>query len=301
MKKTFLFMLLQLLLFQYAGAEIHFKRDQINIDAFDYWALPGYVNIGLIQGLKMESDMEDRYFNITFQPLAPANPPAALSPCIGARAIIFYQPSRKVKQKIAFRESFIMSDENSKTSILPISDPLEKILSYKDVESTPDGIRRLSARKATAVENEYRWLMSIAPGAVDIVDADTVVNYNELIPLLVSSAQELTAKVEQQNEQISRLQNLLAAKKANMNRGKIISCAPNPTSDIVEVTFRLNDSVKDYAIYLVDFSGIISNRMTISHDDDVISISLSGKRAGTYHLVLTAEGKTADTYTIIKK
>lgn len=293
-------MLLQLLLFQYAGAEIHFWRDQINIDADTSWARPGFINIGQERGLKMESDMTDRYFNISFMPRTHLEP-AAKSPCIGARAIIFYQPSRKVKQKIAFRESFVLSDENSKTSILPISDPLEKILSYKDVESTPDEIRRLSARKATAVENEYRWLMSIAPGAVDIVDADTVVNYNELIPLLVSSAQELTAKVEQQNEQISRLQNLLAAKKANMNRGKIISCAPNPTNDIVEVMFKLEDSVKDYAIYLVDFGGIISDRMTISSDDEVISLSLSGKRAGTYHLVLTAEGKTADTYTIIKK
>lgn len=301
MRKVFLYMLLQLLLFQYAGAEIHFWRDQINIDADTSWARPGFINIGQERGLKMESDMADRYFNITFQPLTLLDSPAALSPCIGARAIIFYQPLRKVKQKIAFRESFVLSDENSKTSIQTISDPLEKILSYKDAESTPDGIRRLSARKATAVENEYRWLMSIAPGAVDIVDADTVVNYNELIPLLVSSAQELTAKVEQQNEQISRLQNLLAEKKACMNRGKIISCAPNPTSDIVEVTFRLNDSVKDYAIYLVDFSGIISDRMTISSGDEVISLSLSGKRAGTYHLVLTAEGKTADTYTIIKK
>ena len=62
-----------------------------------------------------------------------------------------------------------MSDEKSKTDIRSLSDPMEKILSYKDVESTADGIRRLSARKATAVENEYRWLMSIAPGAVDIV------------------------------------------------------------------------------------------------------------------------------------
>lgn len=300
MRKVFLYMLLQLLLFQYAGAEIHFWRDQINIDADTSWARPGFINIGQERGLKMESDMTDRYFNISFMPRTHLEP-AAKSPCIGARAIIFYQPSRKVKQKIAFRESFVLSDENSKTSIMPISDPLEKILSYKDVESTADGVRRLSARKATAVENEYRWLMSIAPGAVDIVDADTVVNYNELIPLLVSSAQELTAKVEQQNEQISRLQNLLAAKKANMNRGKIISCAPNPTNDIVEVMFNLEDSVKDYAIYLVDFGGIISDRMTISSDDEVISLSLSGKRAGTYHLVLTAEGKTADTYTIIKK
>ena len=293
-------MLLQLLLFQYAAAEIHFWRDQINIEADSSWARPGFVNIGLQRGLKMESDMTDRYFNVSFMPRTHLEPPAK-SPCIGARAIIFYQPLRQVKQKIAFRELFVLSDEKTKTNIQPLSDPLDKILSYKDITSTAVGNKRLSAKNNSAVENEYRWLMSIAPGAVDIVDSDTVVNYNELIPLLVSSAQELTAKVEQQNEQISRLQNLLAEKKAGMNRGKIISCAPNPTSDIVEVTFKLNDSVKDYAIYIVDFSGIISDRMTLSHDDTVISLSLSGKRAGTYHLVLTADGKTADTYTIIKK
>lgn len=300
MRKVFLYMLLQLLLFQYAGAEIHFWRDQINIDADTSWARSGFINIGQKKGLRMVTDNIDRYFNVSFQ-RSLNDPAAAKSPCIGTRAISFYFPSRGYKLNMACREAFLMSDEKSKTEIRPLSDPTKKILSYKDAESNGDGIRRLSARKATAMENEYRWLMSIAPGAVDIVDSDTVVNYNELIPLLVSSAQELTAKVEQQNEQISRLQSLLAEKKANMNRGKIISCAPNPTSDVVEVTFRLNDSVKDYAIYLVDFSGIISDRMTISRGDDVISLSLSGKRAGTYHLVLIAEGKTADTYTIIKK
>lgn len=300
MRKLFFIVLLQLLLPQYGDAEIHFRRSQIDIDADTARTLPGFINVGLTKGLKMESDVTDRYLNLTFQ-TSMSDESAVKSPCIGTRALTFYNPYGKSKLNIACREAFLMSDENSKTDIRPLSDPLGKILSFKDAASADGGKRRLSARNSTAKENEYQWLSAIAPGAVDIIDSDTVVNYNELIPLLVSSAQELSAIVEQQNEQIARLRNLIAQKKANMSIGKIVTCSPNPTNDMVTVTLRLNNANHDYALYIADSNGIISDRRSLTADDTVISLSLSGKRTGTYHLVLTADGKTADTFTLIKK
>lgn len=300
MRKILFIVLLQLLLPQYGDAEIHFRRSQIDIDADTAWTLPGFINVGLTKGLKMESDVTDRYFNLSFQS-AMSDESAAKSPCIGTRAIIFYLPSRGYKQNIACREVFLMSDENSKTDIRPLSDPLEKILSFKDAASADGGKRRLSERNSTAKENEYQWLSAVAPGAVDIIDSDTVVNYNELIPLLVSSAQELSAIVDQQNKQIARLRNLIAQRKTNMNIGKIVTCSPNPTNDMVTVTLRLSGADHDYALYLADSGGIISDRRILTADDTAISLSLSGKKAGTYHLVLTADGRTTDTFTLIKK
>jgi len=285
-----------------AFAEIVYTPTRLDIDAEAEWALPGFMNIGLKRGLSMTSNNVDQFFRIGFYDSA--TEPAKLSPCIGARAIVFYYPGYNLKQEIACREVFTMSDMRFKKEITPLTSSLSNILSLYNtqnrIKSRANGVG--TSQKPKSKELEYAWLQSIAPGSVSVIAGDTVVDYNELIPLLVRSVQELSGTIEELDQQIERIRTAVNEKKLTGNQlGKIIVCSPNPTSDDVAVTLSMPQMSGSYRLISTDFNGSVVSSIDCVPDISTVTVPLSGFKSGIYHITLMYNSSVCDTYRIIKK
>lgn len=130
------------------------------------------------------------------------------------------------------------------------------------------------------------------------------INYMEIIPLLVQSIKELTAKVEELGDGGH------AAKSANhatdINNAEttdVLSLAqnvPNPFSTTTSIAINVPEATRSAALFIYDMTGKQIKQIEISERGNVtISVTSEGLPAGMYLYSLIADGKVASTKRMI--
>lgn len=145
------------------------------------------------------------------------------------------------------------------------------------------------------------YLRNLAPNCVVVADNDTLINYNEIIPVLVKAIQEMNAESAQLDDDIKSVKMFLQAKKGQQSKyGKIISCQPNPTINDVAASYELYSDISNPTISLFNSSGVPISTVDLIESTGTVSISVEKYPSGIYYLVLTNGGAALDSYRIIK-
>ena len=259
--------------------------DPISIDTrFD-------VNIGLPNGLIMLGSNLDRFFKLY---IPNSYNGIASSPCIsGNNAISFYYREDNHKQWIYCREAFVMSDANFKSDIQPMGSMLNIIT------QTPQKSRMMNQSQSLK-KREFEYLSSIIPNGINIIDGDTIINYTELIPVLIQATKELREESARQEQEILELKQLISQHKSKINKlNKFISYTPNPATTQIAFTFNIVNS-DNTKIVIADFNGNVQITQMLSVGQTQAEISIDQLQKGFYHAILIVNNIPQDVAKIIK-
>lgn len=135
-------------------------------------------------------------------------------------------------------------------------------------------------------------------------DGSKVINYMEMIPLLVQSINEL-------NAEILELKQALDEKAKAGSRGttdidesiaiqnKLYQNVPNPFKEQTIIRFSLASDVKDAAIYIFDMTGKAIKKLPISQGQDSVSVGGYEFGEGMFLYSLIVNGQEIDTKKMI--
>ena len=271
-------------------ASIIFTPNKLSIDPISSGTIYG-INIGLPNGMIMTGNNLDQQFKLHI-PFSQGG--IASSPCIsGNGAISFYYKEYSHKQWIYCREAFIMSDIDYKSDIQPI-DSMLKIVTRTTSKS------RTAKHSQSLGNREFEYLSSIIPNGIEIIDGDTVVNYAELIPILIKATQELKEESERQEKEISELQQRISQNKNKSNKlGKILSYTPNPATSQIIFTYE-TPNCNNAQIIITDLNGNVHTTQKLQKNQNQTEITIDQLQKGFYHAILTIDNTPTDVVRIIK-
>ena len=131
-------------------------------------------------------------------------------------------------------------------------------------------------------------------------DGSKVINYMEMIPLLVQSINELSAEIEVLKGQTSEG----AAKKtrsttdmqvSSRSQNKLYQNTPNPFKEQTIIRFSLADDVQDAAICIFDMTGKAIKKLPVSSGMESVSIGGYELGEGMFLYSLVVNGQEIDT------
>lgn len=139
-------------------------------------------------------------------------------------------------------------------------------------------------------------------------NGDKAVNYMELMPYLVEAIKEQNSIIKDQQTQINDLKSQITENFKAQNQDlieltntKIISVSPNPSSDLISVSFNVEESVESAKLQVHDLNGNVISSLNISDRENNITRTLQkdnfGK--GIYVVSLVINGKSIDTKKIV--
>ena len=271
-------------------ASIVFTPNKLSIDLISPDINYG-INIGLPNGLIMTGSNIDCFFKLH---IPYSQNGIESSPCIaGNSAISFYYKEYNHKQWIYCREAFIMSDIDYKSDIQPI-DSMLKIVTRTTSKS------RTAKHSQSLGNREFEYLSSIIPNGIEIIDGDTVVNYAELIPVLIKATQELKEESERQEKEISELQQRISQNKNKSDKlGKILSYTPNPATSQIIFTYE-TPNCNNAQIIITDLNGNVHTTQKLQKNQNQTEITIDQLQKGFYHAILTIDNTPTDVVRIIK-
>ena len=131
-------------------------------------------------------------------------------------------------------------------------------------------------------------------------DGNKVINYMEIIPLLVQSINELSAEIAE-----LKLASEVKAKAATRGttnieealtpRSKLYQNTPNPFKERTIIRFSLADDIQDAAICIFDMTGKIIKKLPISLGQDCVSVGGYELGEGMFLYSLIVNGQEIDT------
>ncbi len=274
-------------------SQIIYRANQLDIEIDSSKTKPGYLNIGIPNGLFAQGSTDNQCFKIHI-------PETSLSsPCIGKNTISFYYEAYGMKQTIHFREAFILSDAKYKRNIKTLTSVSDRFFSSEDVMNLKSGNRIID--KENVKEKEYLWLKENFPSTVSIVDNDTLIDNAQVVSLLFAVYQDLSDKAEIQAEKINDLkQQVYSLGKTADNSAEILSCSPNPAISSINVKYLIPEDSKKYNLELFDKNGYKIKLIKADAYTDNADMDISGMEKGVGYVVLTADGKVVDVVRIIK-
>jgi len=134
-------------------------------------------------------------------------------------------------------------------------------------------------------------------------DGSRAINYIELIPILVQSINELSARIENmENTDVAMSRpsaDVAAVESATAQKIQLYQNTPNPFSERTTIRFTLPDDTQNAYIYIFDMQGKMQKQIPI--DATMQSITLNGYElsAGMYIYSLVVNGKEMDTKRMI--
>ena len=136
------------------------------------------------------------------------------------------------------------------------------------------------------------------------VDGSKVINYMEMIPLLVQSINELNAKIEvlegQSSEGTTKKTRSATNKKASSHsQNKLYQNTPNPFKEQTVIRFSLADDVQDAAICIFDMTGKAIKKLPVSSGMESVSIGGYELGEGMFLYSLVVNGQEIDTKRMI--
>ena len=135
-------------------------------------------------------------------------------------------------------------------------------------------------------------------------DGSKAINYMEMIPLLVQSINELSAKIEilegQTSEGTAKKTRSATNKQASsLHQNKLYQNTPNPFKEQTIIRFSLADDVQDAAICIFDMTGKTVKKMPISSGMESVSIGGYELGEGMFLYSLVVNGQEIDTKKMI--
>lgn len=132
-------------------------------------------------------------------------------------------------------------------------------------------------------------------------DGSKAINYMEMIPLLVQSINELSAKIEVLEGQTSEK----AVRKARSttdiqgsvlsSQNKLYQNTPNPFKEQTIIRFSLADDAQDAAICIFDMQGKMLKKFSVSSGTDRVTINCYELGQGMFLYSLVINGQEIDT------
>ena len=141
-------------------------------------------------------------------------------------------------------------------------------------------------------------------------DGNVSINYIEMIPLLVQSINELSAKIEElENGNNDDDFVLMSKERGNatdineVDETEVLSLSqnrPNPFSESTTIEVTVPESTRTAAIFIYDMSGKQEKQISISERGKVsVSVTSEGLTPGMYLYSLIADGKVVSTRKMI--
>ncbi|WP_231477995.1 T9SS type A sorting domain-containing protein [Xylanibacter brevis] len=163
-------------------------------------------------------------------------------------------------------------------------------------------IQKLS-KKHYALDAEQ--LESLFPDLVyEQEDGTKVINYMELIPLLVQSIGELNERINKLSQQ-KDYGVQFARSASDIDEEKTVTSAslqqntPNPFSSQTKIRFTLPDNTRNAYIYIFDMNGKMQKQIAIDSSMDSVTINGYELAAGIYLYSLVVNGQEIDTKRMI--
>ena len=135
-------------------------------------------------------------------------------------------------------------------------------------------------------------------------DGSKVINYMEMIPLLVQSINELSEEIEvlkgQTSEGAARKTRSATNKKASsLTQNRLYQNTPNPFKEQTVIRFSLADDVRNAAICIFDMTGKTIKKLPISSGMESVSVGGYELGEGMFLYSLVVNGQEIDTKRMI--
>ena len=134
-------------------------------------------------------------------------------------------------------------------------------------------------------------------------DGSKVINYMEMIPLLVQSINELNAKIEvlesQTSEGTARKARSATDIQKSLSGNRLYQNTPNPFKEQTVIRFSLANDVQDAAICIFDMAGKTIRKMPVSSGMESVSIGGYELGEGMFLYSLIVNGQEIDTKRMI--
>jgi len=224
--------------------------------------------------------------------------------------IAFWAPECGLN-KISVESVFQESDSSSKANMRKLSDPIQKIRlmnGYKyEMKKTSD--QNMSTRYGLIAQEVGR----VMPEATDTAKGVLVVDYSQVIPLLVEALKVELDRIEALEREIREMKDevdeccgprdggLIAMHSANSSGAKLFQNRPNPFTErtVIEYELPMIDGM-DAAIMIFDMNGtLLSSYKLTSKGRGALSVEGSQLSAGMYLYALVVDGVEVETKRMI--
>lgn len=190
-------------------------------------------------------------------------------------------------------------------------------VSYKKNGPVPQGIMLPThLRYGIPANNLHTYMPDLTTGDGLSI---TMVNYDELVPLLLQAVKELKARVfslnallgiaeddeesyseEKYDRENSRQQFMSRAALPDRLEGAVLyQNRPNPFSSQTEINFRLPDDTQEAFIYIFDMTGKTVKQIAVGNDKESITIDGYELSPGMYLYSLIVNGQEISTKRMI--
>ena len=199
---------------------------------------------------------------------------------------------------------YASSDKKFKKDIKPIENALEKVQQIEgktyawNTESNKD-MNFDNGGHSGFIAQE---LEKVLPHLVATDEkGNKAVNYIELMPYLIEAIKDQQTQINDLKSQITENFKAQNQDLIELTNTKIISVSPNPSSDLISVSFNVEKSVESAKLQVHDLNGNIISSLNISDRENNITRTLQkdnfGK--GIYVVSLVINGKSIDTKKIV--
>ena len=134
-------------------------------------------------------------------------------------------------------------------------------------------------------------------------DGSKVINYVEMIPLLVQSINELSAEIEvlkgQTSEETARKARSATNVQKSLSGNRLYQNTPNPFKEQTIIRFSLADDVQDASICIFDMTGKTIRKLPVSSGMNSVSVGGYELGEGMFLYSLIVNGQEIDTKRMI--
>lgn len=186
---------------------------------------------------------------------------------------------------------------------IEVIDDTDGSIIQKAVESEPDIIDEQFYGKTHYALDADR-LEETFPDLVYVnKDGSKVINYMEMIPLLVQSINELNAEIEvlkgQTSDGTARKTRSATDIQKSLFGNRLYQNTPNPFKEQTVIRFSLADDVQDASICIFDMTGKTIKKMPVSSGMESVSVGGYELSEGMFLYSLVVNGQEIDTKRMI--
>ncbi|MBK9256816.1 MAG: tail fiber domain-containing protein [Saprospiraceae bacterium] len=137
----------------------------------------------------------------------------------------------------------------------------------------------------------------IIPSIVSTSESGTkAINYTAIIPILIEAIKQQQEQIIALTDQISSNFEIQNYDLLNLKNTKIISISPNPSTDIISVSFNIDDTVTEAKLVVYEISGKLLNSLIIKERgfDLLRTFQKQNFGPGAYIVSIIVNGKSID-------
>ena len=183
--------------------------------------------------------------------------------------------------------------------VITIDDPERETLKIEETQHTDKMDEQFYEKTHFALDADR--LEEVFPDLVYVRDdGSKVINYMEMIPLLVQSINELNAEVKELKSQASggkarSMRSATSIETTSLAGNVLYQNSPNPFKETTTIRFSLASDAKDAAICIFDMQGKMLQKRSVSVNETNLNLNGYELGAGMYLYTLIVNGQEVDT------